>query len=172
MATHETALDSERSLHRAGKPADPPVDATTDDEGGGAGKAAGSRGAGPAAVAAVTLLVLLPLLYVLSIGPVVWLFSRGYLQVGPESAVAKFYAPLEYVHGEVPWLAGPLDWYVELWRSDEPPAWTPPPLRAVPAPAAPAPAVTPAPASAGEAAPSESSSAPTPGDPADEGPSN
>ena len=94
------------------------------------GKAPPSRGAGAAAVVVLILLMLLPLLYVFSIGPVIWLNSREYINVQPDSAIATFYAPLEYAHNHWPTVAKPLDWYVELWS--KPPEAFPAPVPTAP----------------------------------------
>lgn len=96
------------------------------------------RGAGPAAVVAVILLLLMPLLYVLSIGPVVWLASRHIIEVNEDSYVASFYAPLIYVADSSTAFEDGLTWYAELWEAKTPP----PAMRATPYPP-PAPATTP-----------------------------
>lgn len=158
MATHETP-----SRERKVEPDNRSAKQSSDGGGDGDGKPTASRGAGPAVVAVVLLLALLPLLYVLSIGPVVGLFSRGYLQIGPDSPVARFYAPLEYIHGEVPLLAQPLDWYVELWRKDEPVSPNPPVQYYATPPTGP-PTAIPAPAPSDHATPADSAPTTPPGD--------
>lgn len=68
-----------------------------------------------AMVVAVILLVavLLPVLYVLSVGPVIMMIERG----GTDAEFwAWFYTPLEWLHEHVEFTRSFLDWYVELWR--------------------------------------------------------
>ena len=62
------------------------------------------------AIAAV--LVLLPVLYVLSIGPVIRFYLGGTM---PPRFVVSFYYPLEWTHKNVRWTRGPLDAYLRLW---------------------------------------------------------
>ena len=59
---------------------------------------------------------LLPLLYVFSMGPVVWLVSRGYADGGPGSTVNNIYKPLEQACVFRPFRVF-LTYYIELWRS-------------------------------------------------------
>lgn len=84
-------------------------------------RSASTRGAGPAAVVALVLFLLLPVFYVLSIGPVVWLFSTGRMEARTAAALQKFYYPLEFFHDQAPTLAAPVEWYAELWRVESPP---------------------------------------------------
>ena len=86
------------------------------------------RGGGAVVVMAlVAVLVLLPMLYVLSIGPVVWLVSNG--RIGPsfQSGLEMVYAPLEWTVNEVPLIRGPIVMYAELWRAKNPTTWPDPP---------------------------------------------
>lgn len=57
------------------------------------------------------VLLLSPLLYVLSIGPVVRLAEGGLL---PGESVRWFYQPVIWLHHHTP-LAWPLEWYSALW---------------------------------------------------------
>ena len=50
-------------------------------------------------------------LYVLSIGPAVWLNAKGYL---PDE-IGIVYFPLEYLY-ENTFLREPIEWYLELWN--------------------------------------------------------
>ena len=52
-----------------------------------------------------------PVLYLLSIGPIVRLVEDGYL---PRDPVAAAYAPVSWLHENTP-LAKPLEWYAALW---------------------------------------------------------
>ncbi len=58
-------------------------------------------------------LVLLPLLYVLSVGPVVMMVDRGGMD---REFWTWFYAPLEWLHSHVEFVRPFLEWYIELWR--------------------------------------------------------
>ena len=66
------------------------------------------------------VLVLLPVLYLLSLGPVVGLVDRGYL---PQEPVAWIYLPLEYFvenGGAVGQVCGDaVMWYVEFFISEQ-----------------------------------------------------
>lgn len=70
------------------------------------------RGAAPLALVG---LFLLPVLYVLSLGPAVWLYNAQQGQ-GPAAEVLEtIYAPLGWLHENTPF-QGPLEWYVDLWE--------------------------------------------------------
>jgi hypothetical protein len=72
-----------------------------------------------ATVALVAMIVLMPLLYLLSIGPAVWLFKNGAFSVGTmESIIMPVYAPLDWVRGHFPLCGAVMDSYVELWVPD------------------------------------------------------
>lgn len=66
---------------------------------------------------AIVGLMILLAFYFLSIGPVLWLESCGYLNLdeGVGVPIAYFYLPLEYVYDTVPVAAQVLDWYIDLW---------------------------------------------------------
>lgn len=71
---------------------------------------------GSAAAVVVVMLVtmvLLPLLYVLSVGPVIMMIERGVLDT---EFWAWFYGPLEWLHDHVAFIRPFLDWYVRLWH--------------------------------------------------------
>lgn len=85
-----------------------------------------SRAAAPAAVIVVILLLLMPLLYGLSIGPVVWLESRDFIEVDDNSYVVLFYVPLIYLVDSSNALEAGFIWYVELWEKKTPPPVFPP----------------------------------------------
>jgi hypothetical protein len=107
----------------------------------------------PLLASAAVLLILLPLLYVFSIGPMVWFVTSGRLPVGPNSLVVKIYAPLEMLCERSPTVGKVIYGYAELWRADRPvpppPSWqsAPPtsPSSPQPAPATPAPSDSPDP---------------------------
>lgn len=64
-------------------------------------------------------IVLLPVLYLLSVGPIIMLQLNG--RLGPEEgplfqSLVVFYTPLEWcVQYEIPVVAPTLEWYVNLW---------------------------------------------------------
>jgi hypothetical protein len=63
---------------------------------------------------AVVLVLLLPVLYVLSIGPVVRIVDRTGSKTA-KAAVADFYAPLGWLHKNTS-ANGLIDRYLDLWR--------------------------------------------------------
>ncbi len=103
----------------------------------------GKRAAGGAAIVAVVVVVfvLLPLVYLLAIGPIVWLHDRGYVSVEPGSLVARVYYPAEIAVEHCPPFARAIDSYRSLWER------TAPPVQVAPY-AAPVPVVQPLPAPA------------------------
>ena len=70
-----------------------------------------SKRTGSGAAVALLIAILLPILYVLSIGPVVALVEKT--GVGDEAA-RVFYAPVIWLHDNTP-LEKPLEAYAELW---------------------------------------------------------
>ena len=66
-----------------------------------------------AAISAAIGLPLMPILYVLSIGPALWLFLHGYL-VGLNPLLWSFYAPLSELRRNGIFAAF-FDWYISLW---------------------------------------------------------
>jgi hypothetical protein len=70
-------------------------------------KRPGSSLAGCLAVAAL----LFPLVYVLLLGPAVWLHDHGYLG----DSLRLVYAPLHYLHEHCEPARQALEWYVALW---------------------------------------------------------
>src|SRR5262245_55452630 len=69
-------------------------------------------GSGPVLVVA-TLLVALPMLYVLSIGPMAWLDSKGLFSESAHTGLEYFYFPLAMVaNNEVPILGPAIQSYV------------------------------------------------------------
>jgi hypothetical protein len=62
----------------------------------------------------LAVLALLPLLYVLSIGPVVAVWHRA---GGNMDAVWAVYFPIILLHDQTP-LRKPLEWYMRLWGVD------------------------------------------------------
>jgi hypothetical protein len=68
------------------------------------------REAGVAILAVLVVLVLLPALYILSIGPVFWIYN------GPlPDAWMTFYAPIIWLDDQVPLCHAFFEWYIELW---------------------------------------------------------
>jgi hypothetical protein len=108
------------------------------DDSGSAVNNIGGRAAGPAAVVAVLLIFFAPILYVLSIGPVIGLQSRQYINVDQNTFVAKFYYPLEYAYEHSQIAQKGFDWYIQLWDATaERQPYTNPAPPTPPAPAVP-----------------------------------
>jgi hypothetical protein len=74
-----------------------------------------SKATGPIAFASTGLLVVLPILYVLSTGPAIWLYSRGYVS---EKPIEDFYIPLRWVHDRCPPIKDLHVRYNSLFRSN------------------------------------------------------
>lgn len=74
------------------------------------------RSSGPAVAVLALLLMLLPVLYVLSIGPAVWLHDRGLMSNGLDEIAEVVYAPLDWAADASPLIEDPLDFYIELWE--------------------------------------------------------
>ena len=75
------------------------------------------RGGGAVVVMAlVAVLVVLPILYVLSIGPVVWLAQSGFISPSLGYPLEFVYSPLKWVADNVPIIGPAINGYVELWR--------------------------------------------------------
>lgn len=68
-------------------------------------------GAPGAATLVIALAVLAPLVYVLSIGPVVAVANKAGYDL---EALAGFYAPVVWLHDHTA-LKEPLEWYADLW---------------------------------------------------------
>ena len=86
---------------------------TTDDNPGMDEKSKQVGSAGPALVAAA-ILVALPVLYVLSIGPVVWLDSKNQFSEPTRTVLECFYFPVGLaVESDVPFLGSALEAYVD-----------------------------------------------------------
>jgi hypothetical protein len=88
------------------------------------------------------VLVALPPLYLLSVGPAVWLHDRGWISDG----VATVYVPLEWLAERSPTFGGVIEQYVDFWSQ---PQWAPAPANA-PLPPTPAPPPLPSPGTAPE----------------------
>ncbi len=67
---------------------------------------------GPLIVGVILLLVLLPVLFVLSTGPVTWLYERGYVS---REAAGDFYTPLRWVTYRCKPLEDFVLWYDNLF---------------------------------------------------------
>lgn len=72
-----------------------------------------SSRAAPVVAGAVLLLILLPVLYVLSIGPAVWLIDQGYVS---DASALWFYAPLGALAERSEFLSVCLFRYMELFQ--------------------------------------------------------
>ena len=90
-------------------------------------KATGRGGGAATAVVLVVVLVLLPMLYVLSLGPAVWLVSRGWIGPSWQPGLEKVFAPLEWSVNCAPLVGVPIMRYAELWRAEQPVALPSPP---------------------------------------------
>lgn len=77
-------------------------------------KEATTHGSAATVVAVILFVaVLLPVLYVLSLGPVIMMVERGGMDV---EFWVWFYWPLEWLHEHVEFTRPFLDWYAQLWR--------------------------------------------------------
>jgi len=121
-------------------------------------RAAVSSGGGAIVAAIAALLLLLPMIYLLAIGPIVWLHRRGYVDVAPTSVIGRVYAPAEWAAQACPPFARAIESYVSLWQPVETPVIVPQPYLAPTAPKASAPPATSAP-SAATTAPADPESA-------------
>jgi hypothetical protein len=72
-----------------------------------------SRSNGTAAIAIG--LLLLPILYMLSVGPAIWLCNRGAIT---RRQLFTAYAPIAWIEGRNETFDGALDFYVKLWVPD------------------------------------------------------
>jgi len=68
-----------------------------------------------AAAAVVVVLIALPVLYVLSIGPAVWIHENGNLNSNTKEAIRAAYIPLEGLADRFEPLEDALDMYIDLW---------------------------------------------------------
>ena len=103
------------------------------------------RSSGSIAVVAVLVLLFLPVLYVLSIGPAVFMYDRHMLSPSVASTLETIYSPLEWASNQSKAIEYPLNSYIQLWASRDPSPAPPPatmPVTAVmpaPTPTAPTP---------------------------------
>jgi len=102
-------------------------------------KATKRGGGAVVALGLVAVFVLLLMLYVLSVGPAVWLVENELLN---RPVAAAFYWPLEWIAIKVPVVGPILNRYVDWWAPNTVTEPVAPPLSA---PTAPAPAAPPAP---------------------------
>jgi len=105
------------------------------------------RAAGGAAIMATTVVafLILPMIYLLAIGPIVWLHRRGRLDIGPNSIIARMYSPAEWAASACPPFDQAMQAYISLWEPRPPPTGTMPYAPPAPTSAAiPAPAPAPA----------------------------
>jgi hypothetical protein len=66
------------------------------------------------------LAVCLPVLYVLGIGPAIWLYQRKLMPDSVATEIEQFYLPLAWLRaiGPEP-ISDAFDWYTELWRKPD-----------------------------------------------------
>lgn len=64
------------------------------------------------AVTAIFVLIISPILYVLSIGPALWMQSNGMIFEELGQLLFPFYFPVRFLHQHTP-LQEPLEWYFE-----------------------------------------------------------
>lgn len=62
------------------------------------------------------VVAMLPVLYVLSIGPVIWCLDHGAIPRSAEPALLTFYAPLREVYRTPGLLQKPIDAYIMWWH--------------------------------------------------------
>jgi hypothetical protein len=60
-------------------------------------------------------LIALPVLYVLSIGPMLWLSEKGFLKGATYKTFDKWYGPLGWLNDKLPGFGRALNWYADLW---------------------------------------------------------
>lgn len=78
-------------------------------------KEATAQGSAAAVVVVMLMItVMLPVLYVLSLGPVIMMIERGGMST---EFWQWFYAPLEWLCEHVDFIRTFVEWYVSLWRS-------------------------------------------------------
>jgi hypothetical protein len=77
------------------------------------------RGGGTGVVLVLSaILLVLPMLYILSIGPLIWLDSKGTFNEPTQTVLGVIYSPLGLaIENEVPVIAPALESYVSLWES-------------------------------------------------------
>ena len=114
------------------------------------------RGGGAVVVMVLVVVLLLPMIYVLSVGPAIWLAERGRLS---EQSLTTTYGPLEWTANNVPVVGLAITWYVEWWQTPQLiySAPTLPSTATNPPPALPATAIAPAPAALPAAPPATAS---------------
>ena len=76
------------------------------------------RGGGTAVMVLVlvAVLIVLPMLYMLSVGPAVWMATSG--RMNPKTLNA-IYSPVEWTAKRIPGGGDALLWYVRWWQSSE-----------------------------------------------------
>jgi hypothetical protein len=77
------------------------------------GRPAEERGSGGGRIAIGVVVAMV--LYVLSIGPVLWTIKHGYLPVMLDESIRLIYFPLFWLHENNSMAEKILDWYTELW---------------------------------------------------------
>jgi hypothetical protein len=79
-----------------------------------------SNGSATVLVVIVLLIVLAPILYVLSIGPVVWLSERGLVNTDEGSAAVIIYSPLIWAAASSPKVEAAFTWYASIFAAPQP----------------------------------------------------
>ena len=63
------------------------------------------------------LLIVLPILYILSIGPLIWLADRNYVSRETAQRIVVIYEPLQWPSSRCQPLKDFIGWYQSLFRS-------------------------------------------------------
>ncbi|MCI0358688.1 MAG: hypothetical protein L0211_09415 [Planctomycetaceae bacterium] len=96
------------------------------------------RGGAAVAIALMAVLVLLPLLYVLSVGPFVWMAGSGWIGQSWMPVAETVYEPLNWAANDVPVIGEAIQSYAKWWEPPMPgvvpPAASVPATSAVPTP--------------------------------------
>lgn len=63
----------------------------------------------------IVVLIVLAVAYVLSTGPVNWLFAHGHISLQTLRFMVVLYAPLTWACDHIPSAANFFEWYIQLW---------------------------------------------------------
>lgn len=63
----------------------------------------------------IAFILMVPVFYVLSIGPVAWMLTRGGGMLSFRGPFGLIYGPLLWIANESTWVGVLLDWYVRLF---------------------------------------------------------
>jgi len=61
--------------------------------------------------------IVLVIVYVFSVGPMVWLVESGHISGNAFGSIAILYAPLNWLYYHISWVEYFFDWYIELWTA-------------------------------------------------------